>query len=73
MSHRESLIKEALQLDADDRVFIADALLKSIEQPAEELTEEEKKEILRRRDEMIRDPKIGVSWDRIKSELKSSK
>lgn len=70
---RESILKHALSLTADERVRLVDELLESIVDPdnCSELSEEEQTELLRRLDADRTDPDAAVSWEEAEKRITS--
>ncbi len=71
MSHRESVLQNALELSQSDRVYVAHALLDSVDESNADMTEEEIQEILRRDEELKKNPEIGIPWEQIKADIQA--
>ena len=69
MVSRDAILRDALTLSESDRLFLALALLDSTEKQEADISEAQMKEIMRRRDELLANPDIGIPWERLQSEL----
>lgn len=69
MTQLNALLRKALQLEEEDRVLLASALLESVGESPDDLSAKQRKEIMRRREEMLRNPEIGIPWETIKAGL----
>jgi putative addiction module component (TIGR02574 family) len=68
----KSLLKEALELTPAERVELVGEIWDSIPpQDIPSLTAQQKQEIERRYDAMIRDPGRGSSWENVEARLRA--
>jgi putative addiction module component (TIGR02574 family) len=68
----KSLLKEALELTPAERVELVGEIWDSIApQDMSPLTDEQKQEIERRYEAMIRDPSRGSKWDGVEARLRA--
>ncbi len=76
MTYSEALavVRGAMQpLDEDERLRLAQAIWEEVDPPAQhpELTDSQKAELRRRRDEHRANPSAGVSWEQVKAESRA--
>jgi putative addiction module component (TIGR02574 family) len=68
----KSLLKEALELTPAERVELVGEIWDSIApQDMPPLTDEQKQEIERRYEAMVRDPSRGSKWDDVEARLRA--
>jgi putative addiction module component (TIGR02574 family) len=66
----KALLKELLELSPAERIEIAEELWDSVKpQDWPPLTAEQKQEIERRYDELVRDPSCGSTWEDVRARL----
>ena len=68
---RQTLLSDALALSAADRLELIDRLWASLdtEVAALPLTDEQRRELDRRLEEMDRDPSLGSTWEEVKDRV----
>lgn len=66
----QQLIREALQLPAEEREQMAAALLDSVDQPAHDVEQAWIDEAERRYDEFLRDPSVGIPAKTVHDHIK---
>jgi len=66
----QAIFQAALGLDPVLRELLADRLLDSLEEPGEEISDEEfRAELDRRYQEYLRDPSCAIPWSEVKKKL----
>lgn len=70
----QNLLKQARKLSADDRIVLAHNILRTVEDEEDvELTDEHVAEVLRRREEHLKNPKDVVKWAQVEEEMRPRK
>lgn len=69
MNTTEQILAAALDLPAEERARLVDALLQSLDNEASPITEAERQELDRRLDAYHRDPAAGSAWPDVKAGL----
>lgn len=69
MTTTEQILTAALDLPAEERERLVDALLQSLDSEVGPITEAEREELDRRLDAYHRDPAAGSAWPDVKARL----
>ena len=71
MTAKEKVIEDYLKLTPDEQRSVEEVILENREASAIQLSESQLKEVLSRREEMMKDPSKRIPWSEIQKDLRA--